>query len=642
LLGCCLSSTIHAQAVLPRFNADNSGVASPAYAKPHTPDAYSDDPDMRFRNGLSSFDQELATVPTYQSIGIYWAPAGGASATQATVQFRKQGDTDWSKGLPLWYDPRNKEYRGSIVMLAPGTSDEISLALETGATASTTQATWTDPSQLVPGQTIYVRQDSATYHATTSGNPDSYVLYTADPAQNQQLPTIDMGAGDLHSGDGNSCVVVEASYVIIRGLKLANCQRQGIEIKANQHDVIIEENDISGFGSAPSGTESPIAGATNKIIPGKQYEAGIYCQNAYEAIAKRVNRVTIQRNKIHDPRYGSVSWEYGHPNSAQAVNFNHCGSNHVIRYNSIYSTPGHYFNDGIGGLSNSTFEGFPNADSDINGNDISGVYDDGIESEGANRNVRIWGNYLHHVYDGIAMAVASQGPAYVFRNVLNDTVGMHDPSKNQDDVDHATFFKLGGDQLVANGGRIYLFHNTNIQAAPPAGSGLLYGMGAGGGPANAGGVTCNIVSRNNVFIASKDWQTVVNLNIPATACGANDPDFDAYVGSLPTGAPASWEAHGKQGKAGAVIFAAAPALDPKLNIQTYTDYLSPTYATGPVFLTTALTVPTNFQLNYNSLGAGLGTYLPNFNDLATGADPGAHQRGAPNMQFGTEAYRPPQ
>jgi hypothetical protein len=43
------------------------------------------------------------------------------------------------------------------------------------------------------------------------------------------------------------------------------------------------------------------------------------------------------------------------------------------------------------------------------------VYDDAIEAEGANRNVRIWGNYLDRVFVPIANAATSIGPLYVWR-----------------------------------------------------------------------------------------------------------------------------------------------------------------------------------------------------------------------------------
>lgn len=71
--------------------------------------------------------------------------------------------------------------------------------------------------------------------------------------------------------------------------------------------------------------------------------------------------------------------------------------------------------DGIGGADNFSTKGFPWADSDIYGNRISHVYDDAIEAEGANRNVRIWGNYLDRVFVPIANAATSIGPLYVWR-----------------------------------------------------------------------------------------------------------------------------------------------------------------------------------------------------------------------------------
>ena len=113
-----------------------------------------------------------------------------------------------------------------------------------------------------------------------------------------------------------------------------------------------------------------------------------YCSSQDQLV-----RITIQRNKIHDPRYGANSWSDGHPAGAQAVAFSHCGGQLVIRHNDMYSTTGKYFNDIIGGEDNFTKVGFPNADSDIYGNKLSHAWDDAIEAEGANENVRIWGNY---------------------------------------------------------------------------------------------------------------------------------------------------------------------------------------------------------------------------------------------------------
>lgn len=665
-----LSSQVLAQQV-PDFTANNEhapdpgtlGPPRPSYGYPTAPDAYSDDNQMRFRQGKSSYVAELTTVPTFQSIGIYWAPPGATSDKRSRVQYRKHGDQDWKNGLPLWFDPRNKEYRGSLVMLEAGTSYDIALSLadQPEMTAATSQTTWSDQVpvgrtitlppgvQLLPGETT-----SRPYLVNQSGTKDAYVRYVSAPfdADPSQRSTIDMGAADAHLNAGNSCVVINASYVIVSKLMLKNCQRHGFEILAPSQNVIIEENDISGFGSASVTTESPPTAGnvpTNKIIPGTEYEAGIYCENTKKDLDKRVQSVVIQRNRIHDPRYGSRHWAYAHPDSAQAITLSHCGSNHVIRYNTIYATAGHYFNDGIGGLSNFSFEGFPNADSDINGNDISGVYDDAIESEGANRNVRIWGNYLHHVFDGIGLATVSQGPVYAFRNILADTVGMSNPNGAfQDDEGHGTLFKLGSDQPIVNGGRAYIFHNTNLQ--PPPVDILKYGLGSAGFLSNSGGSTCNVVSRNNLMTSSKYWQSAVKVH---EDCGKNDIDYDAYIGAIEFVAKQTTsEQHPAPGSAAtstakAVIFNAGSKVWPTIKMIEYPDYPNAQYKTGKVFLTTA--GPTNagdYQLKPGSLGYGDGVYLPNFNEPATaalpdtGIDAGAHQRNTPPMEFGVDAYRP--
>lgn len=656
-----LSSPALAQQI-PDFTANNANARDPGYVS--TPDAYSDDSNLRFRKGLPSYQAELTTVPTFQSIGIYWAPPGANVDRRSRVKYRKHGEQQWKNGLPLAFDPRNKEYRGSLVMLDAGTSYDIELSLadQPDMSAATTQATWGE--QFPVGRTITLapgvqklpgETTSRTYAVDQSGTPDAYVRYVSAPFDTDpsQRSTIDMGAADAHLTYGKSCVVVTASYVIISKLQLKNCQRQGITIYAPSHDVIIEDNDISGFGSAPVTTESPPTAGdvpTNKIVPGTYLEAGIYCENSKSATDQRVQRVVVQRNRIHDPRYGSIHWGHGHPNSAQAVTFSHCGSNHVIRYNTISATPGHYFGDGIGGLDNFTFEGFPNADSDIHGNDISGVYDDAIESEGANRNVRIWGNYLHHVFTGVGLATVSEGPLYAFRNILGDTVGMTNPNgANQDNEGHGVFFKLGSRDPIVNGGRAYFFHNTNLQ--PPPLAGMQYGLGSNEFLGMNGGDTCNIVSRNNLMATSNIGYSAVRVN---EVCGKNDIDYDAYRGGIsfngttttsePHPAPGSGKANAN---AKAIVFSAGSQVWPTLAVIEYNDYPDAQYKTGKVFLTTqAPTNAGNYQLQAGSLGYGSGVYLPNLNEPAdgtlndTGIDAGAHQRNTPPMEFGVDAYRP--
>jgi hypothetical protein len=615
-----------AQAQTPVFNADNKLVASPEYPD-RGDDQLSHEANLPFRLKQPTFGAGLATVPTYQSIGVYWAPADGAEDNPAVVRYRAQGEQEWKEGLAPWFDARNKEYRGSLTMLKAGTAYEVEVQLQSGTTERKNETTW--PDKFPVGVTRTIKGGSTTVELSESGRPDAYVLYVPEAGSQ-----IDMGVEDRLMNNGNNCITVKASHVIVRGFTLKNCQRQGIAITAPSHDVVIEENDISGFGSGyqNSNQQAPIAGPTNKIVSGREYEAGIYCYNEIGPLADRVNRITIQRNRIHEPRYGSVDWgpTATHPNSAQAIMFGKCGTNHVIRYNDIYSVPGHYFNDGIGGVQNFSFEGFPYADSDIYSNNISGVYDDAIESEGANRNVRIWGNYLRRSYIGIAMATTSQGPLYVFRNVLGDTVGMHDPNAaNQDSASHGSFFKIGSKTPKVNGGRIYLFHNTNLQPPAPENSTLTYGSGAHGAIGMAGGSTCNVVARNNVIQAATAWWTVVQMN---QECGKNDIDYDVYWGSLSDAV----EAHGVRAQPSFV-----EDLNPKLLIGNLSDASGPR-TSGYIYTAQRdIAAIGNFKLKSTSKGYGSAVRLPNFNDEYATPDAGAHQSGTGKMEFGVDAYRTP-
>jgi len=199
--------------------------------------------------------------------------------------------------------------------------------------------------------------------------------------------------------------------------------------------------------------------------------------------------LVIQRNLIQHPRSGSNDWESGHPDGPQGISLINSSGGNVIRYNEIRSTEDHGYDDGIGGGSNFSFEGSPNRDSDIYGNIITNCWDDAIESEGANMNVRIWGNYIDKTFVFVASASTSMGPLYIYRNVFaSSRISHQDPSGG-------TIFKTGGvgrtltvngEQVPGDRGRRFIFHNTALQ--PNGALDVFSGHGI-----------CNAVSRNNIF-----------------------------------------------------------------------------------------------------------------------------------------------
>src|SRR6476469_9307303 len=85
----------------------------------------------------------LRTVPTYESVGVYWTNPG--TGADCAVQFRASGSSTWTQGLDLWYDARNDECRGSLVSLTPGTSYDIQAGAKGGAMSqSLTTSTWSN------------------------------------------------------------------------------------------------------------------------------------------------------------------------------------------------------------------------------------------------------------------------------------------------------------------------------------------------------------------------------------------------------------------------------------------------------------------------------------------------------------------
>jgi hypothetical protein len=503
---------------------------------------------------VTAFAAEPRVVATFESLGVYWSPPADPGARGCPVQFRRAGEAQWRDALPLWYDVRNRECRGSIVQLEPGTKYE----LRVGGT-QTSARTWSE--RFPVARTVKVTSN-APLKISEGGTPAGYVLYSGEGS------TLDGRDSELYN------ITIAAPYVIVRGFRLKGAKQDAIRLLPGAHDVVIEDNDISGWGRYRY-TNS----AGWKI--GQDMDAGVraVCNASW-----RLERTVIQRNRIHHPRYGANSWSWGHPAGPQALTYSHCGGNHVIRYNEIYSDEQHYFNDGIGGEDNFSDVGFPNADTDIYGNRISHAWDDAIEAEGANRNVRIWGNYLDLTATGVASTVTHAGPLYIFRNVYARSRKLSERALDADD--RGPFAKAGATKDWG-GGRRYVFHNTLLQ---PDGN-----RGAGEGiSGNSGQPLTNTVTRNNIWYIWKPHWDAIN----EAGGSGNDFDNDLYNGRLNASRDA--EKHGISG--------------------------TPNFERG-------------FVLSARSPGVDRGVRIPNFNDAYVGAAPdiGAQETGAPILRFGLDA-----
>ena len=514
-------------------------------------------------------------IATFESLGLYWTPPADPGTAGCGVRYRRHGDAQWKEALALWFDARNRECRGSIVHLAPGTTYEVRFRMPGQASsAQLTARTWSENFPIA--KTVRVPDGTKTLSITEGGSATGYVLYTGG--------TIDAADAEQFN------VRIAAPYVIVRGFTLKGARQDAIRIEQTVHDVVIEDNDISGWGRYEKTN-----GSGWKI--GKNMDSGI----AAVCRAKpTLERVVIQRNRIHHPRYGANSWSEGHPYGPNGIMFSQCGGNHVFRYNELYSEEGRYFMDAIGGEENFSDIGFPNSDTDIYGNIIKHAWDDAIEAEGGNRNVRIWGNYIDQTATGVATTVTHVGPVYIFRNVYNRSRQLAFKPLDQDD---RNVFAKSGTVGKWGGGRRYVFHNTLLQAAPPAGAN--YPLGAGGGIVGTGEnqPVTNTVSRNNIFqIWKPHWASIAQTG------DGNDFGYDLYNGKVSVqevkgivGTPVYQDGNGWKSEAGGM-----------------------------------------YQLSPKSPGYDAGVRIPNFNDDFLGAAPdmGAHEAGSPPMRFGVKSAAP--
>jgi len=163
-------------------------------------------------------------------------------------------------------------------------------------------------------------------------------------------------------------------------------------------------------------------------------------------------------------------------------------------------------------------QGFPGADSDIYCNYIANCWDDGIEAEGGDQNVRIWNNYIEDVLIPIANAAVSIGPLYVWRNVSGRS---YSPPGSSWDMTHGPMIKMG----YANGekwmtGHMYFFNNTIFQEDSKGANGL-------GG---SGRIIKHCTTRNNILHVRREDRYSIAVN---GSHEGNDFDYDLISAAFP-------------------------------------------------------------------------------------------------------------
>ena len=522
----------------------------------------------------SADEENFRAVPTYECIGLYFkSPDLG----RCRVQFRQKGTSTWREGYPLVHDPRDNEYRGSIIGLKPNTVYDIKINVN-NKSQELICATRND--RFPVGKITYLKAGIQTkpLMITESGTPEGYHLIT--PAKDSKTTF------DVRNAEEYTCVI-DADYVILRGVEFTNAAIHGLLIKSGRHDDVIEDCHITFWGRIGGPRTYGNRGGT---------DSAIYAERGS-------GNLTIQRNLIENPRGASNDWDTGHPAGPQAITLINSSGGNVIRYNEIRSTEDHGYNDAIGGGSNYSFQGSPNRDSDIYGNIIANVWDDAIESEGANMNVRIWNNYIEKTFQHIATACTSKGPLYIFRNVFGQSRRTHlDPRGG-------SMIKVG-ERDEYGGGRKFVFHNTAVQ---PKGAFHVF----------SGHVNPNTVTRNNIFDCPGRLTSSRPVEIDC------DFDYDLFTG-MDRGI--AKERHGIRGN---------PSFIKSYALEFYPSSTATRIKWGKVPIkqadkTVTLTDPV---ITVPNPVVDSGVKLANFNDNYAGKAPdlGAFELGRPPIRFGRRA-----
>ncbi len=445
----------------------------------------------------------ISLIPTFESIGVTVAYTNDNNQNNgAVLQYRVPGGS-WKTAPEMYVDRADYEYRGSIFWLTANTNYEVRVTFAdpdgvsgnpvTAATKTrddnpaigthyyyvSTTGSDSNPGTLAgpfrtiqtaanivsPGDTILIR--GGTYiesvSLTKSGAPDNYITFM--PYNNEDV-TI--------SGDGTLGILFytdDVSYVRIKGLNFENSLYPGCLFDVS-HDIIVE--DCTFYNCHTSSDYSSLYGSIT--IRGNTNDASSY-------------NFLIQNNDIElTGLSGNLSSGVG------AIRARH-GT--VVR-NNVFRSGDYSLWDGIstwpedeGGAEN-YLESW-----DIYDNEIYRCSDDGLQLEGGNKNMRIWGNYIEDSDIGIANCPVLEGPAYIFRNIVWFDAGYTNTKAT----------KIG--KQTTGYGRLYYYHNT------------FYILDGNNGITQTNSDIGNIVSKNNLVYATR---YVVELTSnPAVSC---DFDYD--------------------------------------------------------------------------------------------------------------------
>jgi hypothetical protein len=530
--------------------------------------------------------------PTLTVVGVKVPIISDVGASAAvTVRYREAGGGAWRPALPLFrVHPGvvtgwtvKPHFGGSIFDLKPATKYEIELhAIDPDAKVDQT-LTIEASTRPVPGDPAAphqkpVRNTGELTAALSEARPGDVVrladgvysgLFRIDAAGTPGNPIVIRGASEENTIlDGQGCTgcnvleVYGAGFVHIERLTIRNAERAiRFQTEKSEGNVVrrVHVRD------------------TTMAIGGHNGQKDYYiCDNTLEGRLKWPQFYNVD-NGAHSDDDGIQVLGYGH----------------VVCHNQI---------SGYGDAMKIAERGARSAD--FYGNDIRYSYDNGIELDEGEGNVRCFRNRFYNTYSPLSVQPIFGGPAYMLRNVVVNPID-----------EQMKFHGLGSTPPQEPVG-ILALHNTFVSAQ----------------------IALNLrtpimshffIVANNLFIGPKGpgLQTVVNWEAPFQT-GLFD-----YNGYFPDGTFTFNRFHAK-----------VQHFPTMKVMQTYGLETHGMALAAPVFQSgflleeyfRGIVQPVDLLLAANSPAVDHGVYLPNINDGFTGAAPdlGALERGCPAPVYG--------
>ena len=375
--------------------------------------------------------------PTLMTLGVK-LPVSGDDNFNATVSVRyRQADSEeWRDALPLLrVHPESvsgwkvePQFAGSIFDLHPDTAYEIELhaadpdgADETYTLTARTRAVPADPATPNEKSVSTAAQLRAALSSARAGDVITLAegVYTGQfqisAAGAPDNPIVIRGAsaeGAILDGDGcAACNVLEvygAGFVHIERLSIRNAQRALRFQTAGAEGNVLRRVHISN---------------TRLGIDGKADQSDFYlCDN------------TLEGRLAWPSTYQDDGGTHANDDGIRVMGFGH-----VVCHNRI---------SGFGDAIKTEQDGARAID--FYGNDVLWTYDNGLELDGGEGNVRAFRNRFTNTFATLSVQPVYGGPAYIFRNVVMNVVN-----------EQMKFHALGGTPPREPSG-VLAFHNTFV------------------------------------------------------------------------------------------------------------------------------------------------------------------------------------